>query len=325
MEETGEIWGLVLAAGEGSRLRTLTAAPDGAPVPKQYCALVDRRSLLRTTLDRMTRLLPRRRIVVVVAEAHRPHWERELADWPAENVVVQPQNRGTAAGLLLPLLAILGRDPKARVLVTPSDHHVGDEPGFLAAMAEALSAIERPLDRVVMLGIEPERAAESADGYGWIVPRRRSIGAPRSVERFVEKPAPAEAAALAARGALWNSFVFAARGETLLALYVRRLPALLDAMVDAVLPRRPQGDRAGALTALYGRIEARDFSRDLLAGSEDALLVLPTPDCGWTDLGTPERLAQCRAALPQATTSERGAVTRPSRRPVAAVAMPAMA
>jgi mannose-1-phosphate guanylyltransferase len=143
------------------------------------------------------------------------------------------------------------------------------------------------------------------------------------VERFVEKPSTADAAALAERGALWNSFVFAARGETLLTLYVRRQPALLDDMVGVVLSRRPAADRAEALRDLYARLESRDFSRDVLEGNESALVVLRAPACGWTDLGTPERLERCLSK-----TGARGAVRtkgRPGGRARAAVPLPALA
>lgn len=298
MSERGEVWSVVLAAGEGSRLRELTRGEYGTDRPKQYCALVGERTLLRSTLDRMERVVPRQRIVVVVAEAHRPFWESELADWPADNVVVQPENRGTAAGLLLPLLRIAGRDAEARVIVTPSDHYVASERVLLDSIGEALSALERPLDRIVLLGVEPD-AGESPDapsGYGWIVPRRDAIGSVRPVERFVEKPGAQEAARLALAGAVWNSFVLAARLESFLALYVRRAPELLTEMVDVVLSRRGLADRAGALRALYARLPSLDFSAGLAAGAEDALATLRVAPCGWTDLGTPERLAACRAA-----------------------------
>jgi mannose-1-phosphate guanylyltransferase len=291
--ERGEIWGLVLAAGEGSRLVGLARHADGSAAPKQFCALVGERTLLATTLERAARLVARRRIVVVVAEEHRRFWQEELAGWPRENVVVQPANRGTAAGLLLPLLHIAGRDPDARVAIFPSDHHVADESIFLASVAEALSALERPLDRIVLLGIEPDRPDT---GLGWIAPWRDAIGAPRPVARFVEKPAADEARELAAAGALWNSFVLAARLDALLALYVRRQPELLDRMTDVVLARRPERNRARALAALYAALPARDFSRHVLAGNEDALAVLAVPPCGWSDLGTPERLAECLLA-----------------------------
>lgn len=289
MSEGGEIWGLVLAAGDGRRVGAVTRDRDGNPAPKQYCALVDDRSLLRTALDRAGRLLPRRRIVVVVAESHRRFWERELADWPPENVIVQPENRGTAAGILLPLLAITGRDPEARVVLFPSDHHIDDETIFLRSLAEALSALERPLDRVILLGVTPD----SADAeYGWIVPRQPSIGLQVPVERFLEKPDSGRVAELTEAGAAWNSFAMVARASTLLALYVRSAPELLDRMVDVVLPRRPVGDRVAALNDLYAGLETIDFSRRLLEGNEGVLLLQTIPPCGWTDLGTPDRLAR---------------------------------
>jgi len=306
MSDRGEIWGVVLAGGEGRRLAEVTGSEDGVPIPKQYCALVDDRTLLRATLDRTSRLIPRQRIVVVVAEQHRRFWHRELREWPAENLIVQPQNRGTAAGILLPLLEVAERDHSARVLVVPSDHHVENEGSWLASMAVSLVAVERARDRVVLLGIEPDRAETE---LGWIAPQGLSTAGPRGVARFVEKPTADEAERLAATGGLWNSFVFASRVETLLSLYLRRQPELLDRMVSTVLPARTPLDRSRAIARLYRRLEAQDFSRDLLAGSEDALLALTVPACGWTDLGTPDRLARVRR--------ERAAVT-PARRRVAA-------
>lgn len=48
----GHDWVLVLAAGEGVRLRQLTRSADGASVPKQYCSLQGGASLLEETLRR---------------------------------------------------------------------------------------------------------------------------------------------------------------------------------------------------------------------------------------------------------------------------------
>src|SRR5574341_1084165 len=95
-------WAIVLAAGDGTRLRELTG-----DVPKQFCRLAGERSLLALALARAGRVAARERTLVVVAERHRRWWAGELAGHPAENVLVQPENRGTAAGILLPLLAAL--------------------------------------------------------------------------------------------------------------------------------------------------------------------------------------------------------------------------
>jgi mannose-1-phosphate guanylyltransferase len=278
---------VVLAAGDGRRLEALTRDPTGRAVPKQYCSLRGGRSLLRATLDRARRLAPPERIVTVVAKDHRRWWERELAQWALENVVVQPRNRGTAAGLLLPLRHILARDPEAVIGVLPSDHFVADEEVFAAALGRALGAAADVSGRLVLLGMEAERPDAE---LGWIVPGAASPQ-PRTVDAFVEKPPREEAASLMRRGALWNSFAFAARARVLLALLRLALPELVRRF-DQV---RPESSPAEALAELYETLTDADFSRSVLAALSAELRVVAVPPCGWMDLGTPERIARCLA------------------------------
>ena len=89
-------WALVLAAGEGSRLRSLTTMRSGVAVPKQFCSLQGGPSLLQEALQRAEAVAPRARICTIVAEQHRRWWEGPLWSLPAQNVIVQPDNRGTA-------------------------------------------------------------------------------------------------------------------------------------------------------------------------------------------------------------------------------------
>ncbi len=56
------LWAIVLAGGEGLRLRPLTRQLYGEERPKQYAALLGSRSLLRQTLDRVAlAILPERK------------------------------------------------------------------------------------------------------------------------------------------------------------------------------------------------------------------------------------------------------------------------
>jgi len=124
MRKSEHLWAILLAAGDGLRVRSFTTDARGASIPKQYCAFDGRHSMLRWAVNRAARLVPKRQIVAVVARQHQRLWQRELSDLAPENLLVQPQNKGTAAGLLLPLLDILRRDPQATILVLPSDHFV---------------------------------------------------------------------------------------------------------------------------------------------------------------------------------------------------------
>src|SRR5882672_10237347 len=129
---------IVLAGGDGTRLSGLTTTRAGVRVPKQFCSLAGGPTLLRQTVERAAALVPRAQILAVVSEGHRQWWRDELADLPPENVLVQPANRGTAAGILVGALAIARRAPGARLLVLPSDHYVGDEATLRGAFRTAL-------------------------------------------------------------------------------------------------------------------------------------------------------------------------------------------
>lgn len=281
-------WAIVLAAGEGTRLRALTTSGDGVAVPKQFCSLRGGESLLRSAFARARQVVGFDRIVTVVAREHADWWVPDLAGTPRRNVVVQPRPRGTATGLLLPLVDVLFRDPDAFVAVFPSDHYVAREEILARALDEAFEAAHA--FGVVLLGITPESPETE---YGWILPAGRAR--PSRVTTFVEKPHRGRATELRRDGALWNSFILVARGGALLDLYEETHPELVDSLLDCL---GREGWMPGTLESLYERLPERDFSRDVLARAPEALRVLEVPLCGWTDLGTPERVQRCLAADP---------------------------
>jgi len=313
MPTTSQSWAIVLAAGEGTRLRELTTR-SGVATPKQFCSLRGGRSLLSDALARAARIVPRRRIVVIVAEEHRRFWEPEVAGLSPENVVVQPCNKGTAAGILLPALGVLERDPAARIAFLPSDHFVGREAVIENSLRLALDSLDEIGTELTLLGITPD-APET--GYGWIVPAK-SDRLLRPVERFVEKPAESTAGELFAAGALWNSFLFAVKGATLVRLFEERLPELAASLARVF--DREASARASELQALYATLDTKDFSRDVLQAYERRLHLEIVPPCGWTDLGTPARVEACLAALGEEPGARQGSLF-PGRRAVLDLAL----
>jgi mannose-1-phosphate guanylyltransferase len=293
-ESRGERWALVLAGGDGTRLRALTRELCGDDRPKQFCSVMGGPTLLEGTWARLDGVIPLAQRMAVVTRHHEPFYAPLLARLRPAELVVQPDNRGTAAGILYPLLKLAARVPAATVAVLPSDHHFSDDARFMARVEAAFeAALARP-DRVVLLGMIPD-SPESE--YGWIEPGDLvSPAGPRDlyrVTRFWEKPPVDLAQSLRLRGCFWNSFVMVGAVETFLAAIACALPALYGAL-DNVAPAFGGTGEAAAVRAVYAGLPPADFSRQVLTPGVSRLAVLPVTGVVWKDLGSPDRVRRAR-------------------------------
>lgn len=286
-------WALVLAAGDGSRLRALTTQPCGTAVPKQYCSLSGGQSLLEDALARAQSQVAPERVCAIVAQQHQRWWSSvaALTALPQANLIVQPRNRGTAIGILYSLVHILSQDPEAQVLLLPSDHYVADEATLQRSLAAAMDHVVRCPDQPVLLGLHPD---EPDSELGYVIPGVSDAFGGRTVARFVEKPELPVAAQIVRAGGLWNTFIIAASARALLNLFLPRFaPTVMEmqVIVGSALQQKNAGGWP-AIVDMYMRLPDLDFSRDLLEGREQSLCVLRVPPCGWSDLGTPHRVGE---------------------------------
>ncbi|MBN2492044.1 MAG: NTP transferase domain-containing protein [Planctomycetes bacterium] len=303
-------WAVVLAGGSGQRLAPLTRALYGRPLPKQFCRLGCGTSLLQDTVERLRPTVPAHRTVVVVEASRTRLARRQLGG--GVTVIGQPRDRGTASGVLLPLMHVLMRDPEATVVVTPSDHGIADRDLFRRGLEDAVAAVRTNPARIVLFGVE---AGAPRTDYGWILPEGDGVPAVngarfRPVARFVEKPPPAEARRLHDSGALWNTFVMVGKGVSFVNLYRRRLPE--TARFFEKYARLDESRRDGWLRERYDRLEPANFSHDILESAADLAVYTWPAALAWTDLGTPERLfewleTEGRLATVMATLKRRGA------------------
>jgi mannose-1-phosphate guanylyltransferase len=251
---------------------------------------------LQETLRRAQSIAAPERIGTIVAAQHSRWWSSRLVTQAELTWIVQPENRGTANGILLGLVHVLERNPDATLVLLPSDHHCQDEPTLRHALRQAVARLSVRPHEILLLGI----AADAPDPeLGYIVPDNVYRDGFSPIAEFVEKPTLPGAEALIERGALWNAFIFTAKGRALLALFERRFPRIVRDMRCAVRSVMKSPQNATPMEELYGDLPFLDFSRHVLQDSRhEGLCVLAVPSCGWSDLGTPERIAETLRRIP---------------------------
>ncbi|MBI4526847.1 MAG: NTP transferase domain-containing protein [Deltaproteobacteria bacterium] len=293
---TSSLCGIVLAGGEGKRLESFVQRIKGRRLPKQFVNFIGRRSMLEHTVDRAEKLISAERLFVVVNREHLRHPEvrQQLSGRAKETVVVQPENKETAPGLLLPLMHVYHRYPKATVVVFPSDHFVLEEDRWVSYVYLTCCALERAPWGLVLLGVEPEEAEEE---YGYILPGDEVEGLSglkmKRVSSFVEKPKARELRELLVRGALWNTMVMVFKPATLLDLVARIAPSLY-AFFKRVGEAFGSSKERQVVEEAYRQMEPVNFSKGVLEvlpqRSPRSLLTLPVRGVHWSDWGSSRRV-----------------------------------
>jgi mannose-1-phosphate guanylyltransferase len=277
------MWSLVLAGGRGRRLAGLTGG-----IPKQYYAPRGGLTLLEDTLDRLAPLAGAARTVTVIDRAHRDMAAALRSRTALGRLAHQPFDRGTAPGVLFGLTE-LPADPDDMVILTPSDHGVASSRTFRQGLRRVAIAIAAGQAEIVLFAVVPH--GPSVD-LGWILPARgyaTAVGELPHGGAFIEKPDADLAQRLFAAGAGWNTMVLMARVGALLALCRQHLPR--HAAVFDRARRLPRTQRSSVLEDAYDELPAADFSHDVLTPAVGLRLYTWPDSLGWTDLGTPERLA----------------------------------
>jgi mannose-1-phosphate guanylyltransferase len=295
--------GIVLAGGEGKRLRSFVQRVCGTTLPKQYVTFIGTRSMLEHTFHRAEKLIHPERIFTVV---NADHWARcevrhQLANRPRHTVVVQPENKETAPGLLLPLIHICKRYPQATVAVFPSDHFIVEEDRFMTHVYLAIRLVEKDPSRCVFLGVEPNSPESD---YGYILPGREildsfSLGV-RAVSSFIEKPTSNLAQDVIKKGGLWNTMVMIFNSGTLLKKIRQMATTLYDSFryIEGVIGKP---DYAQVVNDVYRQMEPMNFSKGFLETlsreiSSD-LTVLPLRGVHWSDWGSEQRIISTLARM----------------------------
>lgn len=276
---------VILAGGSGTRLWPLSRKL----YPKQLLPLVDERTLVQNTIERLQGLDGIAEPIVICNEDHRfiiAEQMRAMGVSPAA-IVLEPAGRNTAPAVAVAAMLAQRLGPEAELLVLPADHLIGDPAQFHDAVRQA--AAHAAAGHLVTFGIVPS-APET--GYGYILQGPALAGSTaRAIERFVEKPDLATAEIYVASGQyFWNSGMFVFRASSVLAELERLAPAIVESCRKAL-------DLAGQ-DLDFLRLDREAFA----ACPEDSVdyAVMERTDkgvmiplaCGWNDLGSWDALWQ---------------------------------
>lgn len=291
-EKPDAFWGVVLAGGEGRRLQPFMRRLTGCDLPKQFCPIIGGQSMLQHTLDRIAPFISPDRTLIVICRHHVEMVRDLLPAGSAQRLVIQPENRETAPGVLLPLLCIQAFDSTATVAVFPSDHFILEETVFMLHVLRAVEFARAHPDLLILLGI---RADRPETGYGWIEPGHeiasRSGISLFQVCRFWEKPDPSTVRRLYFQEFLWNSLVLVGRLGALLKSFRETLPTLWERF-EEIRETLGTASEPKVLESVYKGMPPVNLSRNLLEKIPDRLGVVPVEGVLWSDWGEEGRIIE---------------------------------
>ena len=202
------IYGLILAGGKGTRLYPLSRSAR----PKQFLKVINNKSFLQNTVDRVSPLIDKENIYIVTNKEYKDKVKVELENINSNNIFTEPMNKETATCIGLSAVKLLKKDNDAIMVVLPSDHHIENEKLYIETLSQAVEIANRRRG-IVTLGITPAR---SETGYGYIeMGQRLQSDIPTyKVARFTEKPNLEVAKDFLLKGSyLWNSGMFIFRAD----------------------------------------------------------------------------------------------------------------
>lgn len=277
MMENKHRYCVIMCGGIGSRFWPYSRTN----LPKQFIDFLGTgRTLLQMSYDRILPIVPKENIIIVTNAAYAPLVKEQLPDVSDTHILLEPARRNTAPCIAWAAYHIAARDPKASMIVTPSDHLITREREFEASVLRGFDFVEHN-DALLTLGITPTRP-ETGYGYIQIGPEvEKDIN---MVKTFTEKPSLELAKVFLDTGEFfWNSGIFIWSADAICNALHEHAPEI-SALFN-------EGKEA------FGTAEETEFIRtnfpacmsisiDFAVMEKAQNVYVETVGFGWSDLGT---------------------------------------
>lgn len=272
---------VILAGGVGSRFWPISSEE----LPKQFLDILNcGRTLIQLTADRFKAIVPKENIWVMTSDKYAEMVAEQLPDIPRENILCEPCRRNTAPCICYVSWKIKKRNPKANVVVTPSDHLVPDVMAFQEAINDAIS-FAAETDAIVTLGLKSHRPET---GYGYIKvdlsfssSRKQNIF---RVDEFKEKPTLELANEYVKQpNYLWNSGIFIWSVSTVVNAFRVYQPEISE-VFENLLPVYDTANEQESINRDFPSCPSISVDYAIMEKAEE-IFVYPAT-FAWSDLGT---------------------------------------
>lgn len=272
---------VIMAGGIGSRFWPMSTTE----CPKQFIDVLGvGRSLLQLTYDRFQGICLPENIWIVTNKKYLELCREQLPDVPTENILLEPCRRNTAPCIAYVSWRIKSKNPKANVVVTPSDHIVTDTVEFQRVITSCLK-FTGETDAIVTLGMKPNRPET---GYGYIQ-ADLSVSSPRNkeifrVDSFREKPDIETAKKyILQNNFFWNAGVFIWSVSTIVNAFRVYQPAI-SKVFEGMEHIYGTPEEQENIDKCYPECENISVDYAIMEKAEE-IFVCPA-NFGWSDLGT---------------------------------------
>ena len=270
-----------MAGGVGSRFWPMSTAEK----PKQFIDVLGvGRSLLQLTMERFRGICPPENVWILTNRRYAALVKEQLPDVPEGNILLEPCRRNTAPCIAYASWRIKSRDPKANVVVSPSDHLIAEEEEFQRVIRSCLSFTAES-DAIVTLGMKPDRPET---GYGYIQADLSSNSLRNKeifrVDSFREKPDLQTAQKyISQKNYFWNAGIFIWNVNTIVNAFRIYQPQITK-IFESLLPVYGTDKEQAEINRLFPECENISVDYAIMEKAEE-IFVCPA-DFGWSDLGT---------------------------------------
>lgn len=270
---------VIMAGGLGKRFWPLS----NRQTPKQFCDILHTgKSFLQQTFERVRNVFSVDHIFVVIGSNYEKITREQLPEIPIENVLKEPLGKNTAPCIAYAAYRIAQINPKAVMVVVPSDHYIGNDDLYTDSIVQCISYVESNYG-LLTIGIKP---FFPETGYGYIqVKDDLKMAQISKVKAFTEKPNKELANKFLASGDfLWNTGIFIWRIEDIIEEFRKYLPDLSLLFEKEYKNVDERGLDDAAIVRIYS--QSPNISIDFGIMEKSLNVYVMQCDFGWSDVGT---------------------------------------